>query len=113
MKKGKAMKTVNTARTATPPREGPDALRPWDATYDRSNDPRYSKEAAIAKYGDPRERPFTKFAAGIVRGHNALGAGVCPTCQNEIKGFRNEISQKEFSISGMCQDCQDSVFGKD
>ena len=27
--------------------------------------------------------------------------------------FRNEISRREYRISGMCQDCQDSVYGKD
>ena len=40
----------------------------------------------------------------------------CPTCGKEFnptKDFRNPLSQKEFIISGMCQDCQDSVFGVD
>lgn len=27
--------------------------------------------------------------------------------------FRNLLSLKEFAISGMCQECQDSVFGRD
>ena len=27
--------------------------------------------------------------------------------------FRNVLSYKEYTISGMCQKCQDSVFGKD
>ena len=41
--------------------------------------------------------------------------GQCPTCGRKIKEgeFRNEISKKEFKISGMCQECQDNVFGKD
>lgn len=34
-------------------------------------------------------------------------------CGKPIKGFRNSISEKEFGISGMCQDCQDEFFGKD
>lgn len=67
----------------------------------------------MSKYGDPRDRPFTQFAARAIGGHNALNAGRCPTCQSEIGEFRNELSKKEFSISGMCQECQDSVFGKD
>lgn len=65
------------------------------------------------KYGDPRRRPFARFAARAVGGHNAFNAGRCPTCQSEITEFRNDISKKEFSISGMCQKCQDSVFGTD
>lgn len=39
--------------------------------------------------------------------------GNCPTCSNPIGIFRNPISEREFKISGMCQECQDSVFGKD
>jgi len=65
------------------------------------------------KYGDPRTRKFTQFATRAIGGHNALNACRCPTCQDEIGEFRNDISIKEFSISGMCQKCQDSVFGQD
>ena len=39
--------------------------------------------------------------------------GLCPTCGKEVGDFRNAISRKEFGISGMCQKCQDSVFGSD
>lgn len=27
--------------------------------------------------------------------------------------FRNDLSRKEYTISGMCQDCQDAMFGMD
>jgi hypothetical protein len=39
---------------------------------------------------------------------------VCPTCDKAIKieDFRDELSVKEYTISGMCQECQDSIFGK-
>lgn len=37
--------------------------------------------------------------------------GKCPTCAQPVGEFRNALSRKEFSISGMCQRCQDSVFG--
>lgn len=36
--------------------------------------------------------------------------GLCPMCKLEIKGFKDELSKKEFSISGMCQKCQDKFF---
>lgn len=67
------------------------------------------------KYGDPRQRSFTQFAAKALggRAHNALNAGVCPMCQSEITDFRDELSAKEFSISGMCQACQDQIFPPD
>lgn len=41
-------------------------------------------------------------------------AGKCPFCGKEIDPdteFRDEISRKEFDISGMCQKCQDEIFG--
>jgi len=39
----------------------------------------------------------------------------CPTCRGDIKevDFRDELSKKEYSISGMCQKCQDKVFRPD
>lgn len=38
--------------------------------------------------------------------------GKCPTCSGPIGTFRDELSRKEYSISGMCQKCQDSIFGE-
>lgn len=35
----------------------------------------------------------------------------CRICKNIISDFKNEISKKEFLISGLCQECQDQVFG--
>lgn len=39
----------------------------------------------------------------------------CPSCRTDILAgsFRNPISAKEYGISGLCQKCQDSVFGLD
>jgi hypothetical protein len=40
--------------------------------------------------------------------------GLCPDCKNPIDHqFRNEISRREFQISGLCQQCQDKMFGAD
>jgi hypothetical protein len=36
---------------------------------------------------------------------------VCVTCGGEVGEFRDALSRKEYGISGMCQKCQDSVFG--
>jgi hypothetical protein len=40
---------------------------------------------------------------------------VCMTCdaENVPANLRNMISKMEYQISGMCQKCQDEVFGKD
>jgi hypothetical protein len=32
-------------------------------------------------------------------------------CGNDINGFRDAISAKEYTISGLCQACQDKIFG--
>ena len=37
--------------------------------------------------------------------------GLCPMCSKPVGEFRNQLSHKEFNISGMCQDCQDDIFG--
>lgn len=36
--------------------------------------------------------------------------GRCVDCKKPVEGFRNEISKREYRISGLCQECQDSVF---
>jgi len=39
--------------------------------------------------------------------------GVCVTCGNKIKmeDFKDQLSIKEYEISGLCQKCQDDTFG--
>lgn len=39
---------------------------------------------------------------------------VCPICLTKITydSFRDEISRKEYSVSGLCQECQDKVFSR-
>lgn len=32
-------------------------------------------------------------------------------CGGEANEFRDEQSRREYSISGLCQKCQDSIFG--
>lgn len=54
-------------------------------------------------------------AAGLSKEVELVEQGQCPTCQKPIDAttFRNDISLREFRISGMCQSCQDDFFGKD
>lgn len=35
----------------------------------------------------------------------------CVICGGDATEFRDELSRKEYGISGMCQKCQDDVFG--
>ena len=39
--------------------------------------------------------------------------GVCVMCGKEVTedSFRDDLSKKEFTISGLCQSCQDEIFG--
>lgn len=41
----------------------------------------------------------------------SITTNVCVTCGKPAESFKDELSKKEYAISGMCQDCQDSVFG--
>lgn len=36
----------------------------------------------------------------------------CTFCGQDAKEFKDDISEKEYHISGLCQECQDDVFGK-
>ena len=39
---------------------------------------------------------------------------ICPFCKRNVDmdEFEDELSRKEYRISGLCQDCQDNIFGK-
>jgi hypothetical protein len=41
--------------------------------------------------------------------------GNCPMCHEPVdqSEFRDQASVKEFGISGMCQSCQDKIFGEE
>jgi hypothetical protein len=44
-----------------------------------------------------------------------IGMFTCPVCSGEyfLRWFRDEISKREAGISGLCQGCQDVVFGRE
>ena len=41
---------------------------------------------------------------------DAIRAGICVKCGRSKVQFRNGASEREYSISGLCQSCQDSIF---
>lgn len=43
----------------------------------------------------------------------AVEKGLCPFCRNPVnfEDFRDDLSRREFKISGLCQKCQDEFFG--
>lgn len=36
---------------------------------------------------------------------------VCPDCKGPAVSFKDALSRKEFGSSGLCQKCQDFIFG--
>ena len=58
-----------------------------------------------------RENNLTDLGFGEEVGYIQLG--MCPFCKNPVKDteFKDALSRKEFDISGVCQTCQDKVFG--
>lgn len=38
---------------------------------------------------------------------------ICVSCGKEVEGFKDDLSMREYEISGFCQKCQDKVFGND
>jgi hypothetical protein len=58
--------------------------------------------------------PFIESLLSALTGVSRVGAvheASCVTCGGEARMFRDDLSRKEYTISAMCQDCQDKVFG--
>jgi len=52
---------------------------------------------------------FSKLIYG--RSHiDAIANSICVDCQKPATQFKDELSSKEYAITGLCQKCQDSVF---
>jgi len=41
----------------------------------------------------------------------AFKTSTCVTCGGEANDFRDAVSKKEYALSGMCQTCQDKIWG--
>ena len=55
---------------------------------------------------------FSRKPAGMVFpvATEVIRGGKCPFCREDIGEFKDEISKREYEISGLCQKCQDQVF---
>jgi hypothetical protein len=42
----------------------------------------------------------------------AIKQKICVVCKDDITGFRDDLSAKEYQLSGLCQGCQDEVFAE-
>jgi hypothetical protein len=57
---------------------------------------------------------ITRFLEAISGRTTAIEGNKCVNppigCGQPITGFRDELSEREYRISGLCQSCQDMVF---
>lgn len=53
---------------------------------------------------------FLKNGLGVDR--NYILQDRCSYCSKPAVDFRDNLSKKEYTISGFCQACQDKVFGE-
>lgn len=58
----------------------------------------------------PQMDSFIEAVAGKNR-RTTIESQKCMTCDSPNMQFRDALSRQEYAISGMCQNCQDSVFG--
>lgn len=60
--------------------------------------------------------PMSEFLEKLAGRTSSIEGNLCVRepfgCGKPITGFRDELSAKEYTISGLCQACQDSVFGR-
>ena len=40
----------------------------------------------------------------------AMAAKKCVVCAGDASEFKDDLSAKEYTISGLCQQCQDDIF---
>ena len=48
------------------------------------------------------------FGRGLAKSKKRM---ICVFCGKKIMRFRDDLSRKEYIISGICQRCQDETFG--
>ena len=42
-----------------------------------------------------------------------LAKNLCPRCGGSRRDYRDNASRREAAITGLCQKCQDFIFGRD
>ena len=59
----------------------------------------------------PKSKSLNQLLNGVFNREACITHDVCVDCGESAEDFRDALSIKEFSLSGLCQICQDSVFG--
>jgi hypothetical protein len=73
----------------------------------------------VTEVPDPELKPTEKPTGieelltelGGISRQDAYAQGVCTWCKKPLTEFRDELSKREYRISGFCQSCQDETFG--
>lgn len=55
---------------------------------------------------------LTNFLEKVFGRSSSINKMKCVCCGQEAKQFKDEISVREYRISGLCQTCQDKTFGE-
>lgn len=55
---------------------------------------------------------LTNFLEKVFGRSTAINSNKCVSCKADVKFFRDDISLREYKISGLCQKCQDEFIGK-
>jgi hypothetical protein len=58
----------------------------------------------------PEIENLLKQLTGGVSRRQAVHEAFCVWCRGAATEFKDEISRREFTVSGLCQTCQDSFF---
>lgn len=58
----------------------------------------------------PKAPNMEQFLENLSGRTTAILLDYCVICRKPAENFRDELSLKEFTMSGMCQTCQDEVF---
>ena len=53
---------------------------------------------------------LTKVKNDGSNGLSAIATNTCKICKERAIGFRDSMSEFEYSVSGICQTCQDKYF---
>jgi len=54
---------------------------------------------------------LTDFLEQTMGRTTAIKSDTCATCGKPATQFKDDLSRREYTISGMCQACQDEIFG--
>ena len=64
-----------------------------------------------SKKSEEMERFIDSITPNLLGRKGSIESRMCATCSKPVIKFKDKLSEKEYTISGMCQACQDSIFG--